>query len=224
MNALAKHLAKNVNIVANTHVQQLQPCQGWLLEDTHGKTLGTFDWVISTAPAAQSAQLLPKEFAHFNALNTSTMLACFSLMLGFNEPLPLEFDSALVKGSDISWISVNSSKPKRPPGFTLLVHSTNCWAEQHFDQDRAKTQAHLCAITSDLIGHDVSQASHIGLHGWRYANCPKQPKCEPLVDSNLKLAACGDWCIQGRVEAAFISAKRTAEVIKQSIVGEQTHV
>ncbi len=52
-------------------------------------------------------------------------------MLGYEQPLELDFDAALVKGFDISWISVNSSKPSRDNNYTLLVHSTNKWAQEN---------------------------------------------------------------------------------------------
>ena len=41
------------------------------------------------------------------------MRACFSLMLGFEKSLPLEFEAAHVTNTDLSWIAVNSHKPGR---------------------------------------------------------------------------------------------------------------
>ena len=65
------------------------------------------------------------------------MQACFSLMLGFKQQQDLGFDAALVKGKDISWISVNSAKPNRPDSLCLLVHATNKWADANFEQEQA---------------------------------------------------------------------------------------
>jgi predicted NAD/FAD-dependent oxidoreductase len=136
-------------------------------------------------------------------------------MLGFNKPLPLPWDAALVRNADISWISVNSSKPGRPNGFSLLIDSTNAWAERHLDDERQQVQQYLCSEVSQVIGHDVMQADHIALHGWRYANIGKQQGVASLLDEENKLAACGDWCIQGRVESAFTSAIHLANRLKQ---------
>lgn len=63
------------------------------------------------------------------------MTGCFTLMLGFKEKLSIEFDTALVKESNISWISVNSSKPKRSAGFSLVVNSSNKWANENIEED-----------------------------------------------------------------------------------------
>jgi predicted NAD/FAD-dependent oxidoreductase len=36
---------------------------------------------------------------------------------------------------------------------------------------------------------------------------------QTFVDMDKQLAVCGDWCHQGRVEAAFLSAKNTVEAM-----------
>jgi predicted NAD/FAD-dependent oxidoreductase len=54
------------------------------------------------------------------------------------------------------------------------------------------------------------------LHGWRYANNTNRDTHQPFIDTELKLAACGDWCVGGRVEGAFTSAQRLSEAIIKS--------
>ena len=144
------------------------------------------------------------------------MTACFSLMLGFEAPLDIAFDAALIRNTDISWASVNSSKPDRDTPFSLLIHSTNAWAQEHIDEDRSKVLDHLCKTTSDILNIDVTQATHKDLHGWRYANISKQNH-PPMIDKNLHIAACGDWCIQGRIEAAFSSALALHNALKHHL-------
>lgn len=182
----------------------------WNLLDEKDQTLGFFDWVIATAPPEQTFVIMPKSFKYYSLLSSIRMKACFSLMLGFKNALPLEFQSALVKGCDISWISVNNSKPKRENSFCLLVHSTNDWADIHLETDPEKAIQHLSQETSFVLGYDVSKADHQSLHRWRYANIELQ-KTQNWIDENQKLAACGDWTRQGRVEAAFLSAEQTAQ-------------
>jgi renalase len=217
MSALAKNLAKDIHIQANTKVEAIKKQRQWQLFDQAHSLLGEFDWVITTAPAPQSAALMPKEFAFHDHIKPSIMQSCFSLMLGFSQPLELSFDAALINGMDISWISVNSSKPDRPNNFTLLVNSTNKWATENFDAHIEQVKNHLIKQTKFVLDQDLENLTHIDCHGWRYANCAKQPSSLALVDNKQKLAACGDWCIHGRVEAAFLSAKQTALEIKQAI-------
>ena len=139
------------------------------------------------------------------------MLGCFALMLGFAEPLELPWDAAVVRNADISWMAVNSSKPQRGEPFTMVVHSTNRWANEHIDDAEDAVQAHMLEEAARQSGVDLAFAPTQKLQRWRYANLPKQSGAEFFVDSKEGLAACGDWFIRGRVEAAFTSADRLAK-------------
>ena len=81
-------------------------------------------------------------------------------MLGFTEKLPLEFEAAHVINSDISWIAVNSHKPRRAARFTLIVHSSEEYSEAHINNDSKTVMQHLMNETSSVIGHDVSIADY----------------------------------------------------------------
>ena len=163
---------------------------------------------ISAVPSPQAAELLPSAFAYHANICAIEMRACFSLMLGFSERLPLDFEAAHVTNSDLSWIAINSQKPGRVDQYTLMVHSSGDYAEAHIDDDREAVMQHLIAQTSRIIGHDVSTADYKTVHGWRYANNAKREISPVFLDQNLKLAACGDWCLGGRVEGAFTSSHR----------------
>ncbi len=211
MNAIGKHLAQHLQVRTQTHIDSATYDHGWYLYDQNQGRYGPFDWVVTTAPAPQSLALLPKTFAHRDAMTAITMLPCFSLMLGHHQPLSLDFEAALVKEADISWISINSSKPGRSAHPTLLVHATNRWAAQHFDADRAWVQSHLLAELHRVTAGCLPDHDHIALHGWRYANMAKASGPRSFIDPHLQWAACGDWCIQGRIEAAFLSAQHLFE-------------
>ena len=205
MSSIGKYLSKNLNIKLNSEVSIQKSPKGWKVVDCDGEVFGHYDWVISSIPAEQSLKLLPDYFSHHDALKQKKMLGCYSLMLGFDEALDLDWDAAQLTGTDISWISVNSSKPGRPDDYSLLVHSTNDWAEEHLDDDVDAVKEYLCSQVAEIIGQNVYSAQHIDLHRWRYANIPKQDKETLFIDPESKLAACGDWCKKGRIEEAFRS-------------------
>ncbi len=216
MNAVGKALASGLNIRLDTTVGSLaRQGQLWRLSDDNGAALGEFDWVIVTAPAAQSAQLLAD-----TDLAPSTevaMHACFALLLGCNEPLDLPWQAALVRDADISWISVNSSKPGRPAATSLVVHSTNAWANAHIDDDIETVRQHLCEVVSTVAGIDAAGAAHCSVHRWRYANVDRQRGDRFAIDPRRTLAVCGDWFVRGRVEAAFSSANALVERLTREI-------
>jgi predicted NAD/FAD-dependent oxidoreductase len=186
--------------------------------DESGSVHGGFDWVISTAPSPQAAELLPTTFQYHDYMRGVVMRPCFSLMLGFSEPLPIEFDAAHVTNADVSWMAVNSSKPGRPHPFALLVHSSEPYAEAHLGLDRGVITKHLCAETSRIIGLDLAAADFKAVHGWHYANNAKRESHQVLLDRVNKLAACGDWCQGGRVEGAFTSAVNLVEMMRENLL------
>ncbi|MFN7094823.1 MAG: hypothetical protein ACK4M7_05620, partial [Burkholderiales bacterium] len=89
------------------------------------------------------------------------------------------------------------------------------WAQAHLEDDSQQIMNHLCNELSSIIGYEVNNACHQALHRWRYANIGKQSDLPMMIDNVQKLAACGDWCIQGRVEAAFTSAIKLADSMIQ---------
>ena len=134
------------------------------------------------------------------------MLGCYSLMLGYQRALPLPWQAAYVANADISWVSVNSSKPERKDSFTLVVHSTNAWADAHVDDDIDGVRAHMLDEASLVTGKDLWSAEHSQVHRWRYANIARQAGPTHFLNEENQLAACGDWCVRGRIESAFSSA------------------
>ncbi|WP_169542867.1 NAD(P)/FAD-dependent oxidoreductase [Sneathiella aquimaris] len=214
MNAIGKYLAKGLEVKLNTPVKSIKQIgENWHLDDEHGNALGAFDWVISTIPPKQAAQLVPANDPVQQILEATSMSGCFSVMLGFETPLPLAFDAALVVNENISWISANQTKPGRENSYSLLVHSTNKWADAHLDDDREDALKYLCEHASEIVGHDLSKAVHKSIHGWRFANIEKQSGPSHFCDAQRKIALCGDYFIQGRMEAAFTSGKQVAQTV-----------
>jgi len=208
MNALGQTLARDLNVRLLTAVSGVERLDDkWTLFDAEQAELGSFDWLIVTVPAAQAATLVGEQSALGRIASEKKMLGCYALMLGFEQPLSLPWQAALVRNNDISWISVNSSKPGRDAPFTLLVHSTNNWAEQHMEDDAGDVRNHLISVVSAVTGHDCSVAGHVDLHRWRYANTDRQQEPFCFMDANENIGACGDWFVRGRIEAAYRSAR-----------------
>lgn len=217
MNALGKYLALDLDVRLEATIAAIERrASGWRLLDADAAPLGEFDWVVSTAPAQQASALLPESSPLCGRAARRKHSGCYALMLGFDAPLDLDWHAALVRNADISWISVNSSKPGRPKKFSLLVHSTNAWADAHIDADRDTIQASMLESTSAVIGVDVRHAHHVAVHRWRYANIEQQTEVSQ-VDVGRQLAACGDWFVRGRVEGAFTSAVRLVAELNQLI-------
>jgi renalase len=218
MNAIPKYLSRDLNTQLNTRVKAIARHQKkWLITDQDDNTLGEYDWVISAIPPEQALALLPKTHPCHSMVTAYKMQACFALMLGFEDDPDLEFDVARIHDDTVSWISANNTKPGRAHPYSLLIHSTNQWANKHIDTNHTQVMDILCQKTIELIGFDPNKIAHKALHGWRYANIEKQKGEAHFIDADLGVAVCGDWLIQGQVEAAFESGYKTAKEILKTL-------
>jgi renalase len=206
MSAVGRKLASGLNIRLETAVRSVSRVgDRWQLFGGGDVLLGEFDWVIVTAPATQAADLLASASIASYARRVR-MHACYALLLGFDEPQDLPWNAALIRDADISWISVNSSKPGRAEPFCLVVHSTNTWAEANVDEDIEVIRHHLAEECREVAGIDTAAAAFVDVQRWRYANVDEQHGDLFALDAGQRLAMCGDWFVRGRVEGAFRSA------------------
>lgn len=211
MNAICKALAAELDVRTGVQIEALQRGpDGWLLCTDAGERFGPFDWVISTAPAPQAAALLPDTFAGQTALSQVEMLGCFTLMLGFEAPLDLGWSALKSGDSPVGWMAVNSKKPGRDQATSLVVQASNTWAQAHMEQDPEQVTSTLLSAASEQAGVDLSSGLHLALHRWRYAATRTAVGQPFLLDEDMQLAACGDWCLGSKVEAAFLSADALA--------------
>ena len=216
MNSMANYLAKDLQVNTNTKIISIERQKKWILTDDAGQLYPDFDWVILTVPSHQALNLLPKTFKYFKDIESIKMMPSFALMLGFKRSLLLEFEAAHVVNSDLSWIAVNSHKPGRANHFTLVAHSSNKYAQDHVDDNRLEVMRHLISVLSFVIGFNLNDADYQNIHGWRYANASQQHNKSVFLDNSLKLAACGDWCLGGRIEESYTSAQNLVNALKAS--------
>lgn len=179
-----------------------------------------FDLVISTAPAEQCIDIFPKRFAELKTLKKVKMQACFTVMLGFpeiefkNKFKKIAWNGALIKDSFLGWIAINNSKHGRDKGaYSFVVQSNNVWAEENFDRDSEKIIEEMKNEFFKLLKID-GNTEYESFQKWKYANVEKPAGKDFLFDENLILAACGDWCISGKAESAFLSSLKLSEFIK----------
>lgn len=213
---------RDVQILCNTQVASIQKTQdAWTLLSEGGLALGHFDWVVTTIPASQAVALLPDNVDFLSTLHAIQMLPCYALMLGFEQPLTLSWDVAHVANHPtLSWISVNTSKPQRHQHTSLVVMSRNRWATQHFEVAENWVIDAMMQALSAILGEQVFTAQQRILKKWHYANAPKRPNQPVLIDKQMQLASCGDWCFSGRVESAFVSAWQLAEAFRNQLDSE----
>jgi renalase len=54
-------------------------------------------------------------------------------------------------------------------------------------------------------------------HRWLYARPAQAHEWTALADAGLGLYACGDWCLSGRVEGAWLSGQEAARRLLENL-------
>ncbi len=218
MTALAKAIGGDVPVQHDIEITKLSrrsDTSQWQLIDKNGHSYGGYDLVIAAIPAPQSVALMP-QLAQKSGLDAVKMMACFTVMLGFDKLQALPWGGAFVEDHLLGFIAVNSTKPSREGGISLVIQANNSWAEPRVDHDPLMIEKEMHAAIKALIDVDAGDAALTSFHRWRYAATQTPLGQSHVWDADQGLAMIGDWCLKGRVEAAFDSATALAEAIRSS--------
>jgi predicted NAD/FAD-dependent oxidoreductase len=214
MAAVGRYLADGLNIHYDTHIDNIQRVGSqWQLSSQAGAIEHSYDWVITAIPVKQAAELLAGKASFAERLANIDMLPCYALMVALSSPPAMPFDAALIKNTNLSWMTASHSKPGRE-GFGIQAHASNAWAAENLDMPLEQVTEALLATVVRLSGIDADTITSTDIKRWHYANIKKYNGEAYFIDETMQLGACGDWCIAGRVEAAFSSATKLAEAIQ----------
>lgn len=213
MSAIARYFASDVDVRHGVRVvTRWRVGDGWRLEAEDGTDLGVFGAVVVAVPAPQAVPLLAGSTIEQAALDVS-MDPCWAVMAGFGEALYLDFDGAFAHNSPLSWIARNTSKPGWPPTESWVMHASAAWSHANLEQSPDEAVARLLDAFGEILGRRLPAPQVATGHRWRFA-APTRPlgiRC--LADDDLMLFACGDWCLGGRIEGAFMSGLAVASAI-----------
>lgn len=215
MNAIAKSLAIGMDVRTEVTVQTIQRLdRKWQIEDNTGRLHGQYDLLISTAPPPQTAKLIGDHSTTLcKAIGTVSMAPCWAVMLQMCERLQTPFDAAFVHDSPLSWVARNSSKPERVASDCWVLHAAPAWSRDHLEESAETIARTLNTEFWKAIAQAPQPFEFAIAHRWRYA-LPQEPLPQQyLLDGDLHLAACGDWCNGPRVEGAFLSGLALAEAV-----------
>ncbi|XDZ65763.1 NAD(P)/FAD-dependent oxidoreductase [Alphaproteobacteria bacterium LSUCC0684] len=217
MTGLVKAMASRLDCRHEITISRIRKKGGlWQLLDAEGMVQGEAEWVITAIPARQASGLLPEEFQGRSALEQVRMLGCFSLMLGFETPLPLDFGACFVEDQPVGFMAENGTKPGGEPMGSLTVQARNAWAEDMLEAPE-EAAAIMAEWLKERVDIRVKDAACKRFHRWRYASVDTPLGAAFLLDEDLGLGAIGDWCIRGRVESAYDSAAALGARMKEML-------
>ena len=210
MNALARHLAKDLEVRVGIEISDLtKDDKSWRLASPHPVDGEGFDLIVLAVPALQAVSLLDAAPKLADRLKDVGMSPCWAALLGFDERLDLPFDAAWASDGPIAWLARNSSKPQRGDAESWVLHTTRDWSDAHLEDEADAILPRMLDAFGALTGLSVTPA-YRKAHRWRYALAHRPLGEAFLFDEDQRLGVCGDWCLAGRVEAAFQSGAALA--------------
>jgi renalase len=206
MNALAKHLARDVDLHCHTQVASIEhSAKGWKLRRQDGVDVDPFDRLVLTMPPTQAAALIGEQSPLGERVASISMRPCWAVLLGLAEPYRVPFDGAFCEAAALSWISRDSSKPERPSAEAWVLHASSEWTDEHLDGDPEFIVDTLSGELERLTGVSLPEVLHRDAHCWRFAQPESDLEAGVLIDQERGLILAGDAYCGGRIEGAYLS-------------------
>jgi photolyase PhrII len=210
MNRVHHHLAAGLEVRRGVAVDPLEPARGGRITlRREGRDLDTFDLVVSTAPATQTARLLAEASPELAARAEAVVTApCWAALLRLEEGAPTYRAAFVEADGPLAWLAHDRSKPGREGGETWVAHARPTWSAAHLEETPEAVAEQLAEAFATLTGSPPPIEA--AAHRWRYAKTEEPVGAPFLFDAEARVAAAGDWCLGAKVEAAFLSGAALA--------------
>lgn len=183
----------------------------WNLLDAEGRSHGPFSHVVVATPAPQATSLLAATPKLASVAAGVKMDPTWAVALSFGTALETPMQGCFVQDSPLDWLARSRSKPGNDDKCdTWILHATNAWSQRHLDLPKEEVIEHLHGAFAELIDCAMPAAVFSLAHRWLYARPAAAHEWGALSDPDLGIYACGDWCLSGRVEGAWLSGQEAA--------------
>jgi predicted NAD/FAD-dependent oxidoreductase len=210
MSALGRVFASGLDVRLTTHVVALERLgTQWKLVDAVDSITETYAAVALAIPAPQAVQLAgPRIDPRIAGVR---MLPCWAAILAYEALVDVPLDADWRPDPVLPWIARNSSKPERTGLDSWVLHASSEWTAGRLNLAPQEAIAELVDVFPARLRAAVGTTLELpppiasSAHRWRYARVDNPLGEDAWWDPQQKLGACGDWCIDARIEAAFLS-------------------
>ncbi len=212
MSAITRALLDDLPVEFGCRITEVfQGQQHWNLLDADGGNHGPFSHVIIATPAHQATALLAAAPKLASTAAGVKMDPTWAIALAFDTPLDTPMEGCFVQDSPLDWLARNRSKPGRDATpDTWILYATSAWSKQHLDLPKEAIIELLHGAFAELLHCSMPAPSFSLAHRWLYARPAGSHEWGVLADADLGLYVCGDWCLSGRVEGAWLSGQEAA--------------
>lgn len=215
MSALGRSLAKDLTIHLAHKVIDIDRANGkWVVTCENGFQEGDFDWIVLTCPGPQTSALLNRGAVLQEPVATFKYAPCWSVMVRFDDTINVEFDGIQLDHPILAWAARDNSKPDRDEGERWVIQTQASWSTDQIEVAPETAGLQVLLAFREAFGVQVN-GELMSSHRWRYANAESTHINEPLVDIPSKIGICGDGPSGPRVEHAWLSGHRLADLILQ---------
>lgn len=220
MNALPRWLAQGLELVSGTRiVSLLRSGAAWSLTDDTGRRFEGFDFVALAMPAPQAVALAAGHSEAAARLAEVCLAPCWALLLAFERKLELAVDAEWSPDAVLPWFARNSDKPRRSGLDAWVLHADADWSREHLDADAAMVKRTLLEQFAARLPEALPPLAVADVHRWRYARVTRPLGDSCLFDEDARIGFCGDWCLDARVEAAFLSGDALGAMLAERARG-----
>ena len=212
MNAVIRALAEGLNVTFGARVNGLErTAQGWRIAAPERDV--TARRAVLAAPADQVVALSP-DGALSRFAKEARYAPCLTAMLVFDQLAECDFDALEIESGLLAWLARNSAKPGRPDAETWVAHAAPDWSRAHLEDSPEDFAPRLAAEAARIL--NVPAPARVSGHRWRYALVEQAAPAPFFHDADIGLAACGDWCLAPRIEAAWQSGDRLGAAMTEA--------
>ena len=207
MASLTGWLAAGLEVQTGCRITSLSRAgRRWILEDGSGRRQGEgCDIVVIALPAPQAAALAGPHTGLTTRVGQVPMSPCWTVMVAFEQAIAAPLDALWEDDPVLPWFARNSTKPGRSGPDAWVLHAGGDWSRQRLAAAPEAIQEALLARFAEKLAVTLPSIAAVSAHRWLCSRV-EAPLGEPFVaDLAAGIGFCGDWCLDARVEAAFLS-------------------
>lgn len=216
MTGVAKFLMQGLDVRTGEEIERLEHENGvWHAFSQSGTTFQA-NRLLLTAPIPQSLALLatsgltlPPELAA--RLNELRYEPCFAVLAQFAHASALPAPGLFyINGDPVWWLADNFQKGVSPRPGSVTIHSSGAFARANYDLDQRQVGETLIAAARQWLGNGEIEAFDV--RRWRYSRPENPLDIGAIAVPELGLVFAGDALGGAKVEGAFLSGLKAAEI------------
>ena len=181
-----------------------------------------FDALILTPPVPQTCLLL-WNLSESRPMTSVRYRQCLSVLLGYEEVLPIVNYHALLDPEQIhplTWLSLESVKSPgraREGGCALGAQLSAAYSQARYDQEDEAIVQTVVGFMERLYGPAFQTPEVWSVVRWKYSQPESFASFERVNQRGSRLLVASDGLLGGHVEDAFEIGTRTAELLVEEI-------